>query len=84
MSVLCQVPPANQLLRMSRKVAIVNLQWTAKDRCADLKIHATLDTVMCQLAERLDIQVAEYDWRRDIILKELGAPPSSPVHEHPL
>ncbi len=48
-----------------QRLAIVNLQWTPKDRVASLKISASCDDVMKGLARRLEIEAAAYDVRND-------------------
>ncbi|XP_060535412.1 NAD-dependent protein deacetylase sirtuin-7 [Cylas formicarius] len=44
---------------------IVNLQWTPKDDCANVKIHGKCDVVIKRIMDVLGIQVPRYDKRRD-------------------
>eukprot|EP00897_Mesotaenium_endlicherianum_P008718 jgi/Mesen1/7875/ME000042S07307 len=64
-----KVPPASRLPRLAKRLVIVNLQWTAQDRSADLKIHGRIDDVMLRLAEHLGLQVKEYSRALDPLLR---------------
>lgn len=63
-----KVPPASCLPRTAQRLAIVNLQWTAKDRYADLKIHAPTDVALTRLAELLAVAVPTYERALDPVL----------------
>lgn len=51
------------------KLAIVNLQYTSKDKNAVLKINGKCDLVMQLVMQRLNIDVPAYDWSCDPLLK---------------
>ncbi|CAH0546026.1 unnamed protein product [Brassicogethes aeneus] len=46
---------------------IVNLQWTPKDDCANVKIHGKCDEVMKLVMQMLGVNVAAYDEAKDPI-----------------
>lgn len=46
---------------------IVNLQWTPKDDCANIKIHGRCDIVMKTVMDFLGISVGKYDRMKDPI-----------------
>ncbi|GAQ77978.1 Class IV sirtuins [Klebsormidium nitens] len=60
-----KVPPASTLPGLAKTVIIINLQWTAKDKKAALKINGRCEDVMGRLAQLLNIAVPEYDIRKD-------------------
>lgn len=49
------------------KIYIVNLQWTPKDKNATLKINGKCDDVMKLVMKYMNINVANYDRRKDPI-----------------
>lgn len=51
----------------TKKMVIINLQWTPKDRVADLKIHGTCDAVLDALVDELRVAPASYRARADPI-----------------
>lgn len=46
---------------------IVNLQWTPKDECANVKIHGKCDEIMSRVMRMLGIEVPEYNRESDPI-----------------
>lgn len=42
------------------QLVIINLQWTAKDKVANLKINARCDLVMAKLQNALDMVTLPY------------------------
>ena len=62
-----KIPPASRLPRLSDTLVIVNLQWTAEDKRAALKMRARCDDVMAAVCESLGVAVPEYDPRADAI-----------------
>lgn len=52
-----------------QRLVIVNLQWTSKDRQANMKINASCDEVMEGLAKRLGLEPKPYDAQTDPLLK---------------
>jgi len=50
-----QVPPANKLPRLAKRIVVVNLQWTPLAPRAHLKIHGRLDQVLTRAAEVLGV-----------------------------
>lgn len=51
------------------RLAIINLQYTSKDKQAVLKINGKCDLVMQLVMQELNINVPEYDWFEDPLLK---------------
>lgn len=64
---------SNSSLTRSPRLAIVNLQYTSKDKHSVLKIHGRCDQVMELLMLKLDIQVPMYEWSNDP-LNQLAIP----------
>jgi hypothetical protein len=64
-----QVPPASILPGLAKTLVIVNLQWTAKDKKAALKINGRCEDVMERLAQLLDLKIPEYALQEDPVLK---------------
>ena len=62
-----KIPPASRLPRLSETLVIVNLQWTAEDKRAALKISARCDDVLAAVCETLGVAVPEYDPGADAI-----------------
>ena len=56
-----KIPPASRLPRLSETLVIVNLQWTAEDKRAALKMRARCDDVLSAVCETLGVAVPEYD-----------------------
>ncbi|VDD94821.1 unnamed protein product [Enterobius vermicularis] len=54
--------------RSNTKIAIVNLQWTPKDRASCLKINAKCDLVLENLAKLLSVPVVSYCRNCDPVL----------------
>lgn len=50
-----------------KRFVIVNLQWTVKDRIADLKIHGRCDSVLAKLLAALKLKVPAYAEKDDPI-----------------
>ena len=62
-----KIPPASRLPRLSETLVIVNLQWTAEDKRAALKMRARCDDVLSAVCETLGVAVPEYDPGADAI-----------------
>lgn len=54
-------------LKKRPNLYIVNLQWTPKDECANVKINGKCDLVMQIIMQRLGISVQPYDREKDPI-----------------
>lgn len=52
-------------LKKRPNLYIVNLQWTPKDECANVKIHGRCDTVFKKIMNMLGISVPRYDKAND-------------------
>jgi NAD-dependent SIR2 family protein deacetylase len=66
-----KIPPANTLPRLSERRVICNLQWTAQDKTAAMKINAKCDDVMLAVCKHLDVQVPVYDPVKDAVAREV-------------
>jgi len=62
-----KIPPASRLPRLSETLVIVNLQWTAEDKRAALKMRARCDDVLVAACGALGVAVPEYDPGADAI-----------------
>ncbi|KJE96485.1 hypothetical protein CAOG_010024 [Capsaspora owczarzaki ATCC 30864] len=60
--------PSERTTRRHR-LAIVNLQWTPRDRYADIKIHARCDFVMAGLMQRLGLVASVYSRDKDPLFR---------------
>lgn len=56
-------------IEQQTKLAIINLQYTSKDKNAVLKINGKCDIVMQLVMQKLNINVPNYDWTLDPLMK---------------
>ena len=52
-----------------KRLVIINLGWTTKDKICKLKVNGNCDQVMKLLCERLEIQPGEYSVKNDLLLQ---------------
>ena len=66
------------------KLVIINLQWTPKDKKADLLIRGQSDQILCEVAKAFDIPISPYSESEDPLisfataLNENDPKPSTP------
>ena len=66
------------------KLVIINLQWTPKDKKADLLIRGQSDQILCEVAKAFDVPIPSYSESDDPLialataLNELDPKPSTP------
>lgn len=65
----CLWPKSSSKRDSDTKLAIINLQYTSKDRQAVLKINGKCDLVMQLIMQQLNITVPQYDWLKDPLLE---------------
>jgi len=70
----CLWPERNSVDKNSEtKLAIINLQYTSKDKNAVLKINGKCDLVMQLVMQKLNIDIPDYEWSEDP-LNQLAIP----------
>lgn len=66
------------------KLVIINLQWTPKDKKADLLIRGQSDQILCEVAKAFDVAIPSYSESDDPLialataLNENDPKPSTP------
>lgn len=65
----CLWPKISNKRNPDTRLAIINLQYTSKDKQAVLKINGKCDLVMQLVMQELNIEVPDYDWFNDPLLK---------------
>jgi mono-ADP-ribosyltransferase sirtuin 6 len=76
-----QILPCGNMPALTKRnggqIAIVNLQSTRQDRCADLRVHARVDEVMMEVCKNLEILLPKWE-QPCIVMKSVHTLPDEP------